>query len=175
MTPAEYQQLKAFARIDGVLLFLLWISIFMLYIKGLDNPMLSILSMLLLIISPFYVGRRLRKFRDKVREGVISFARGYAFIILSFFYSGLLFAVAMYVYFTYLDHGFLMAKFTEMANTPESVQMGLRDMMQQSINEISAMRPIDISINMLTIVIMAGFMLGMPIAAAVRRLKKVES
>ena len=81
----------------------------------------------------------------------------------------------MYVYFTYLDHGFLMAKFTEMANTPESVQMGLRDMMQQSINEISAMRPIDISINMLTIVIMAGFMLGMPIAAAVRRLKKVES
>ena len=169
MTPAEYQQLKAFARIDGALLFLLWTSIFMLYIKGLENPVLGMLSLGLLIISPFYVGKRLRKFRDSAREGIISFARGYAYIILTFFYSGLLFAVVMYIYFTYLDHGFLMAKFTEIANAPESIQMGMKDMMQQSINELSSMRPIDISLNMLTIVILAGFMLGMPIAALLQR------
>ena len=169
MTPAEYQQLKAFARIDGALLFCLWTGCFALYIKGMDNPTLGMMSMLLMFISPFYVARRLRRFRDKVREGIISFARGYAYVILIFFYSGLLFAVAQYVYFTYMDHGFLLAKFTEIANAPESIQLGLKDIMTQSLNEMAAMRPIDFSLNMLTLIIMAGFFLGMPIAALLQR------
>ncbi len=173
MTPEEYVQLKAFARIDGALLFLLWIGSFALYIKGMENPILGTLSLILLFVSPFYAAKRLKKFRDQARDGVITFARGYAYIILAFFYSGLLFALAQYAYFTYLDHGFLLAKFTEIANTPESIQMGLRDMMTQGLNEMRAMRPIDFSLNVLTLIIMAGFFLGLPIAALMQR-KNVE-
>ena len=169
MTPAEYQQLKAFARIDGALLFCLWVGSFALYIKGMENPTLGMISLMLLVLAPFFTARCLRSFRDKAREGIISFARGYAYIILIFFYSGLLFALAQYVYFTYMDHGFLLAKFTEMANAPQTIQLGLKDMMQQSITEMAAMRPIDFSLNMLTIVIMAGFFLGLPIAALMQR------
>ena len=54
MTPEEYVQLKAFARIDGALLFLLWIGSFALYIKGMENPILGTLSLILLFVSPFY-------------------------------------------------------------------------------------------------------------------------
>ncbi len=169
MTPEEYIQLKAFARIDGALLFLLWTGSFALYVKGMDYPMLGMLSMLLLLISPFYAAKRLRKFRDQAREGVITFARGYAYIVLAFFYSGLLFALAQYAYFTYMDHGFLLEKFTEIANTPESIQMGLKDMMMQGLNEMKAMRPIDFSVNVLTIIIVAGFAVGLPIAALMQR------
>lgn len=169
MTPEEYIQLKAFARIDGALLFLLWTGSFALYVKGMDYPMLGMLSMLLLLISPFYAAKRLRKFRDQAREGVITFARGYAYIVLAFFYSGLLFALAQYAYFTYIDHGFLLEKFTEIANTPESIQMGLKDMMMQGLNEMKAMRPIDFSVNVLTIIIVAGFAVGLPIAALMQR------
>ena len=169
MTPEEYIQLKAFARIDGALLFLLWTGSFALYVKGMDYPMLGMLSMLLLLISPFYAAKRLRKFRDQAREGVITFARGYAYIVLIFFYSGLLFALAQYAYFTYMDHGFLLEKFTEIANTPESIQMGLKDMMMQGLNEMKAMRPIDFSVNVLTIIIVAGFAVGLPIAALMQR------
>ena len=169
MTPEEYIQLKAFARIDGALLFLLWTGSFALYVKGMDYPMLGMLSMLLLLISPFYAAKRLRKFRDQAREGVITFARGYAYIVLAFFYSGLLFALAQYAYFTYMDHGSLLEKFTEIANTPESIQMGLKDMMMQGLNEMKAMRPIDFSVNVLTIIIVAGFAVGLPIAALMQR------
>ena len=68
-----------------------------------------------------------------------------------------------------MDHGFLVAKFTEMINTPEYAQLGLKDMMQQSLNELAAMRPIDIALNVLTMVIIAGFVLGMPIAAFIQK------
>ena len=136
-----------------------------------ENPTLGMMSILLMFISPFYVARRLRRFRDKVREGIISFARGYAYVILIFFYSGLLFAVAQYVYFSYMDHGFLLAKFTEIANAPESIQLGLKDLMMQSLNEMASMRPIDFSLNVLTLIIMAGFFLGLPIAALMQKVK----
>ena len=165
MTPAEYHQLKAFARIDGALLALLWITSFALYVKGLENPTLGMLSLVLLSVSPFFVAKRLRKFRDKVREGIISFMRGYAYIILTFFYSGLLVALAMWAYFQWMDHGFLLAKFTEMANMPQTVQLGLKDMLQESLNQMAQMRPIDYSLNVLTMTILAGFALGLPIAA----------
>ena len=74
-----------------------------------------------------------------------------------------------YAYFTYMDHGFLLEKFTEIANTPESIQMGLKDMMMQGLNEMKAMRPIDFSVNVLTIIIVAGFAVGLPIAALMQR------
>ena len=169
MTPAEYQQLKAFARIDGALLAIVWIGSFILYIKGISNPVLGLISMIALISAPFFAAKRLRKFRDYARDGIISFRRGYAYIVLAFFYSGLLFAVAQYVYFTYMDHGFLVEKFTEIINMPEYVQLGLKDTMQQGLNELAGMRPIDIALNMLTMVIIAGFVLGMPIAAFVQK------
>lgn len=169
MTPAEYQQLKAFARIDGALLAMVWIGSFALYVKGLDNPTLGLISMVALITAPFFVARRLRKFRDFAREGIISFRRAYAYIIYTFFYSGLLLALAQFMYFNYMDHGYLLSKFTEIANTQESVQLGLKDMMQEGLNKMASMRPIDYSLNVLTIVIIAGFVLGMPIAALVQK------
>jgi len=169
VTPAEYQQLKAFARIDGALLAIVWIGSFALYIKGLENPTLGMLSIMTLVVSPFFAAKCLRSFRNKARNGIISFARGYAYIVLIFFYSGLLFALTQYVYFTYMDNGFLMAKFTEMANSPESVQLGIKDMMQQSLDQMAAMRPIDLSLNVLTVIIVAGFFIGLPTAALLQQ------
>ena len=107
MTPEEYIQLKAFARQDGALLSLLWIGGFICYIQGMTNPLLGMLAIILIVISPFFVARRLRHFRDYAREGFISFGRGYAFTVLTFFYAGLLLAAALYVYFAFIDQGYL--------------------------------------------------------------------
>jgi hypothetical protein len=68
-----------------------------------------------------------------------------------------------------MDNGFLMAKFTEMANSPESVQLGIKDMMQQSLDQMAAMRPIDLSLNVLTVIIVAGFFIGLPTAALLQQ------
>ena len=173
MTPEEYVQLKAFARQDGALLSVLWIGALICYIQGLTNPLLGMAALLLIVISPFYAASRLRHFRDYGREGIISFKRGYAYTVLTFFYAGLLLAAALYIYFAFIDQGFLLGKFTEIVHSEESRQAmqlyGMTEQMEEGLKVLSQMRPIDYALNMLTINISTGFLLGLPIAALMQR------
>ena len=88
ITSIEYIQLKAFARQDGALLALLWVFTSVLYIIGMTNQMIGLAATMLICYTPFFVGGRLRNFRDYGREGLISFRRGYAYTVLVFFYAG---------------------------------------------------------------------------------------
>ena len=173
MTPIEFKQLKAFAKQDGALLSLLWIGSFICYIKGLTYPMLGSAALLLIIVSPFYVAGRLRHFRDVAREGAITFLRGYAYTILTFFYAGLLLAAVIYVYFAFIDQGFLLGKFHTLVNSSEGAKIldvyGMRREMEEGLRQLAEMRPIDYALNMLTINITSGLFLGLPIAAWMRK------
>jgi hypothetical protein len=179
LTPAEYVQLKAFARQDGALLALLWAAAFMLYIIGVSNQMLGLAAMLLMVYTPFFVGERLGKFRDNGREGLISFRRGYAYTIFVFFYGGVLFAIAQYLYFAFMDNGFLLSQFSRMVSTDEARQMleqyGMTKMVEESLQEMASIRPIDYALNMLTVNISLGFILGVPISLVMQRSKVVNS
>ncbi len=173
MTPEEYVQLKAFARQDGALLSILWIGALICYIQGLTNPLMGMVAMIIIVVSPFYAANRLRHFRDYAREGIISFRRGYAYTVLTFFYASLLLAAALYIYFAFIDNGYLLGKFTEMLSTEENRQVlkmyGMTDQINEGLKNLASMRPIDYALNMLTINIMTGFFLGLPIAALMRR------
>lgn len=173
MTALEYKQLKAFARVDGALLSLLMIGCFACYVIGLTSPLYGFLSLIAIVTMPFFAGIRLKRFRDTGLEGNISFLRGWAYVCLMFFYGGLLFALAQYTYMAYMDHGYMLMVITEMLSTPEYVKMitqiGMADQVNESLHQLQAMRPIDFALNMLTTIIMAGFMLGLPIAALVKR------
>ena len=173
MTPEEYKQLKAFARQDGALLSLLWIGAMICYIKGLNSPILGMIAMLLIVASPFYAANRLRKFRDEVLEGIISFMRAYGYTVLTYFYAGLLLAVAIFAYFQFMDNGYLLSKLMDILNTEEGRQVvkayGMADEISQSMTELAKMRPIDYALNMLTVIISTGFILGLPTAALMQR------
>ena len=173
MTAPEYIQLKAFARIDGALLSLLWVSSFFLYIIGLASPHYGVAAMALAVLTPFFAGSRLRRFRDNGLEGTISFLRAWAYVILMFFYGGLLFALVQWAYFTYMDHGYLVKAITQMmaeAETTEALlQLGMGESLNESMQMLAQMRPIDLSLNILSTNIMIGIALGMPIAALMRK------
>ena len=180
MTPIEYVQLKAFARQDGALLALLWIATFLLYIIGVSNQLLGLAAFFLMCYTPFFfVGERLGKFRDYGREGVISFRRGYAYTVFVFFYGGVLFAIAQYLYFAYVDHGFLLSQFSKMVTSSEMQQVlkqyGMTQMMDESLQEMANTRPIDFALNMLTINISLGFVMGLPLGLIMQRSVKVNS
>lgn len=173
MTPAEYIQLKAFARIDGALLSVMWIASFACYVAGVASPMLMLGAMVIAVCSPLFAASRLRKFRDVAREGAISFLRGYAYTLLVFFYASLLFAIAQFAYFQFLDNGYLLSRMTEMMSSAQSQQMiqayGLKDAVDQSLMLMSETRPIDYAMNYLALNIMAGLLLGVPIAAVMKK------
>ena len=173
MTAPEYIQLKAFARQDGALLALLWMATFFLYIIGVENQMLGLAALLLMVYTPIFVGERLGKFRDYGREGLISFRRAYAYTVFVFFYGGVLFAIAQYLYFAFVDNGYLMTQFSKMVNSNEAQKMlqqyGMTEMMNESLNEMANIRPIDYALNMLTVNISLGFILGVPISLIMQR------
>lgn len=173
MTAPEYIQLKAFARQDGALLALLWMATFFLYIIGVENQMLGLAALLLMVYTPIFVGERLGKFRDYGREGLISFRRAYAYTVFVFFYGGVLFAIAQYLYFAFIDNGYLLTQFSKMVNSNEAQKMlqqyGMTEMMNESLNEMANIRPIDYALNMLTVNISLGFILGVPISLIMQR------
>jgi len=92
-----------------------------------------------------------------------------------FFYGGVLFAIAQYLYFAFMDNGFLLSQFSKMLSTDEAQQMirqyGMTQMVDQSLEEMAHIRPIDYALNMLTINISLGFILGLPISLIKQRTK----
>jgi len=175
LTPAEYIQLKAFARYDGLLLALLWTASFVCYIVGLGTPFYGMVALLLLAVSPFYVAHRLRRFRDQDLGGVISLMRGWAFVILVFFYGGILLAVVQYAYFAFLDRGYLLSSLDKVLSSPEAKEMllqsGLTGQVEESMHMFAELRPIDFALNVLTVNITLGIVLGLPIALLLKRSK----
>ncbi len=173
MTPLEYKQLKAYARQDGFFLFLLWAASFASYIYGLTNQLLAMVAIVLAVMTPFFVAGRLRKFRDEGREGIISFRRSYAYTIFVFFYGAVLLAVLQFLYFAYMDHGFVLSSLSKMLSSDEGrllvQQYGMTQMIDESLSQMAAVRPIDHALNFLTINIILGFIFGIPISLVMQR------
>lgn len=175
MTAPEYIQLKAYARQDGFFLALLWTASFVCYIMGITNQMLGMLAIGLAIMTPFFVAGRLRKFRDEGREGLISFRRCYAYTIFVFFYAAVLLAVVQFLYFAYIDNGYLMSSFSRMMSSEEGKQIisqyGMSQMVEEGLSEMANIRPIDYALNILTVNIIIGFIVGVPIGLVMQREK----
>jgi len=177
MTPAEYIQLKAFCRQDGALLALLWTASFVCYVVGLTQPSMGVVALLLALATPFFVSYRLGKFRDECLDGVLSFKRGWAYVIFTFFYASLLFGIVQLVYFTYLDHGLFVSQLTQLFASPENEQMmksmGMSDSLNEALRMIAEMRPVDLVLNIMFSNLFIGVVTGLLIAAITKR-EKVE-
>ena len=173
ITSIEYVQLKAFARQDGALLALLWVFTSVLYIIGMTNQMIGLAATMLIIYTPFFVGGRLRNFRDYGREGLISFRRGYAYTAFVCSSVGGVFALEMYLYLTFMDNGYLMSQMSKVLNSDEAQQAmqqyGMTEMMNESMKQMAQIRPIDYALDMLTVNITLGFILGVPISLIMQR------
>ena len=65
----SFKQLKAYARIEGAILGVIWVAsfVFLVYMPQ------SLWGNLIILSTPFYAGWRIKNFRDKIRGGFISF------------------------------------------------------------------------------------------------------
>lgn len=176
MTTPEYVQLRAFARVDGTYLGILWIVSFACCIIGMKHPIISFIGSITALASPFFAAKRLWKFRDEVREGQISFLRSMAYYMMMFFYASVLFALAQYIYFAFIDGGYIMREYLSLMSTHEAKEMmkayGLTaKQVKDSLNELGNTSPIMIALNIMTMNITIGILLSMPVAALTKRRK----
>lgn len=174
ITSAEYIQLRAFARIDGAYLGILWIISFACYLAGLTNQTLGLIGSILAIVSPLFALNRLKKFRDIARYGIISFRRAMAYYVYMFLYASVIFALAQYIYFAFIDGGYLMRSYISLMSTPEAEQIikayGLSEReMTESLNMLQDISPIMIALNIMAMNITVGLVLSIPMALWARR------
>ncbi len=172
-TREEYEQLKEYARRDGAIVGVLWILSFAFFIGEFYNPLLGFVSLVIGVYSLVFASMRLRRYRDTALGGIISFRRALLFSMLVYFYAALLMAAAQFVYFQFIDHGFMLSQYTEITGTPEFKTMlsayGMRpEDMKLAMDNLAALRPIDIALQFLSTNIILGLLISLPIAAMMK-------
>ncbi len=169
MTKIEsLMQVKAFARQDGALLSLLWIASFA-CVLGMPQ---SMMGSLLAIATPFFTSWRLCKFRNYALDGIISFRRGYVYSVYTFCYAAVIFAIAQYIYFRFLDHGTFCTMLTDSINTmmPLYERSGIsKEDLSESLSLISTTTPIQWAFTFMVQNICIGTVVSLPIAAVCAR------
>lgn len=172
-TREEYEQIKAFARIDGAIMGVMWIISFACFIAQFYMPLLNMAALIFGVASIIISAIRLRNFRDNILDGVISYWRAYGYSLLTYFYAALLLAAAQYIYFQFIDHGFLLNQYTAMTSSPEFKSMmtlyGIKaDEMKLTMDTIATLRPIDIALQFLTTNLFFGIVISWPMAALIK-------
>ena len=164
----DFIQLKAFARQDALMLSVLWIASF----ACVTFVQAGLLGNLLALATPFLIAWRLSKFRDQALGGNISFRRAFAYGVYNFFYASLVFALAQFAYFQFLDHGSFVGMITESMRilTPVYEQNGIsKAEIKQNIDMISTLTPIQWSFLFMMQNLLIGVVASLPIAAVCRR------
>lgn len=156
-------QVKAFARQAGVFLSLLWIASFAAMMYAPQTPLGSLLA----IATPFLVGWLLQRFRNYALAGHISFRRSFAFSVLTFFYASIIFALAQYLYFRFLDQGiFLSNLMDDMKVLKEAyAQNGMPvKELEDGVTLVGSLPPIQLAFMFMMQNIFVGVVLSVPVA-----------
>lgn len=161
-------QLKAYAQLEGLYLSIYMTAGFLLTMNAPESGLGNILT----LCTPFFTAWRLRCFRDDVLEGSISLRRAAAFVIYTFFYASLIFAIVQYVYFRYLDNGTFAVMVNQSAEImkPYMLANGMTgEEWQQSIDMMTGMTPIYRAFMFMMQNIVAGFVLALPLGVIYRK------
>lgn len=161
----------------GTYMGIYWILKFILFPVGLTIPFLMFLFVGLTLGVPFMGYYYARTYRDKVCGGSIKFLQAWVFTVFMYMFAALLTAVVHYIYFRFIDHGFIINTYMEMlekgSQTPQFTAMEsyitqLKDMLEL----IRTLTPIDITMQLMSQNVFYGSILAVPTALLVMRKPK---
>ena len=114
-------QTNAYAMQYGVMLGLVCVGAFAAFMGTFAYAVLSTLALLLSVAVLVLACLFTLRFRDEVSERTeaFSFGRGFLHTLLMLFYASIWLALAVYVYFAYIDGGFFVDAYVAMLQSPE--------------------------------------------------------
>lgn len=162
----------------GTYMGIYWIAKFTLFPLGFTNPFFKFLFIGLTLGVPFMGYRYARMYRDKACEGEMSFLSAWLFMIFMYMFAALLTAVAHYIYFRFIDNGFIAEQMTanielfptELPNMKEFV-----DLMNATIETMNRMSPIELTMQLLSSNFLACSFLSLITAPFLVRRKPVNT
>lgn len=155
ISPEEYNQLKAFARQDALILGLMWIAGFASFVYITRIPALSFIFDMSIVATPIMMWWLLKRFRDKVIGGRISFGRGFIYLTTATFNALLLLTLCQWLYFQFLDHGMFFAGIKDLIVKPEYKAVWEaydidKKQLTELFDELGQARPIDIAMSLVS-------------------------
>lgn len=141
----------------------------------LPNTFLQFLFLLGTIFGPILVYLFARKYRKENPQDAFSFFRAFSFTLSMYMAATLLVAVAHYIYFKYIDQGYLINMYQqllgELKNTTQPEMGASLDQITQAFDLISTLTPLQITFQLMSQNMFYGILLSAITAFIVKRKK----
>ena len=111
MTTERPMTLQEYAMRFGTYMGLFWIFKFIFLPIGFSIPLLQLLFILMTLFVPVLGYIYARRYRNQHHEGYLSFTQAFSFCFLMYLFASILTALAHYVYFRFIDQGYLLNTF----------------------------------------------------------------
>lgn len=176
MTNEQPMTLQEGAMRFGTFMGVFWIIKFTFLVLGFSMPLLQLLFVLLTLYVPVLGVIYARRFRNNYCGGVISFGRAYLFTLLLYLFAALLTAMAHYIYFRYIDNGFLSGMYLEQLQSLKSSMQGEMvasvDQLIEAFSMLSSLSPLTLTFQLIYQNLFYGVLLALPTALLVMKRKK---
>ena len=161
----------------GTYMGIYWILKFILFPLGFHIPFLSLLFVILTLSVPFIGYHYAKMYRDKICGGSIQFSHAMLFTIFMYMFASLLVAVAHYIYFQFIDHGFIfnaLADFWNQAIEQSPALQENKELMKDMFDadKINSLSAINITMQMLSSDVFFGSILAIPTGLMVMKKAK---
>ena len=167
--------MQQYAMIFGTYMGVFWILKFTLLPLGMTSPFLLLLFICLTLCVPFMGYYYTKIYRDKVCGGTIGFLHAWVFDIFMYVCAALLTAVAHYVYFRFIDQGFMLDTLRQQSMQMTGNILMSPEQMKTYIDTMVTLTPTDITLSMVSSNIYYCALLSIPTALiAMRRKKKSD-
>lgn len=165
--------LRGYAMQYGTCMGLYWIFKFIFFPLGLRVPFLELVFMVLTLAVPVLGYVYARRFRDRYCGGYLSFFQALAFCFLMYVFASILTAVAHYIYFQYIDNGYLFEVYGKLLRQAGKME-GMEPFVKQMDDVLDAFRqlsPIKLTMQLISQNIFYGSLIAFPTALLVMRRK----
>lgn len=165
-----------YAMLFGTYLGGFWILKFVLFPLGLTVPFLSFLFLGLTLCVPFMGYYYVRMYRNVACGGNINFLHAWIFTVFMYMFAALLAAVAHYIYFRFIDHGYIISayesqiKILNESGIPRIEEYA--EVFSNTLETAKGLTPIDITMQLVSWNVFWGSLLAFPTALFVMRRKK---
>ena len=171
--------IQRYAMLFGAYLGVYWIIGSALFPLGFTIPFLLLLFIGFVIGGPFVGYYYAKNYRNRVCGGSISFSHAWVFTSLTYVFASLLAAAAHYIYFRFIDQGFLVDTYTRMVDElfsqggPTVTGMEIyKEQMEQACEQLSSLTPIEITMQLFSNNIFWGILLAIPTGLCVMKKKR---
>ena len=176
MTTERPITLQEHAMRFGTLMGLFWIIKFILFPRGFKIPLLQLLFILLTLFVPVLGYIYARKFRNECCQGSLSFFRAFAFTFFMYMFASILTAAVHYIYFRFIDNGFIFESYRTQLETLQSAAQGelsaTVDQFMKAFETIASLTPLQLTLQLVSQNIFYGTLLALPTALIVMKQKK---